>query len=219
MVYMKKKIDIIYEDNHIIVVNKPKNIPTQKDDTNDEDMQTLLKDYIKQKYNKPGNVYLGIVHRLDRPTRGLMVFARTTKAASRLSEQIRKSEFDKTYLALFENFNLPDQGILKDKLLQEEEKMIISEKGKESSLEYKVINKKDNLSLVEIKLLTGRKHQIRIQFSSRNNPILGDGKYGNKNKKTDNLMLMASKLSFLHPTTKELLSFEIDVNQEKEFKI
>ena len=216
---MKKKIDIIYEDNHIIVVNKPKNIPTQKDDTNDEDMQTILKEYIKQKYNKPGNVYLGIVHRLDRPTRGLMVFARTTKAASRLSEQIRKGEFSKTYLALFENFNLPDQGILKDKLLQEEEKMIISEKGKESSLEYKVINKKDNLSLVEINLLTGRKHQIRIQFSSRNNPILGDGKYGNKNKKTDNLMLMASKLSFLHPTTKELLSFEIDVNQEKEFKI
>jgi 23S rRNA pseudouridine1911/1915/1917 synthase len=216
---MKMKIDILFEDNHVLVVKKPKNMPTQADESKDRDLHSVLKDYIKETRNKTGNVYLGMVHRLDRPTSGLMVFAKTSKSASRLSEQIRKGEFEKTYLALFENFSLPSEGTLEDCLIQSEEKIVVDEKGKKSILDYNVLKTKNNISLVEINLKTGRKHQIRVQFSSRGNPVMGDGKYGNKNQKTQNLMLMAYKLSFEHPTTKEKLTFEIDVNEEKEFKI
>ena len=171
-------INIIYEDNHLIVVEKPINIPTQEDNTKDKDLLTILKEYIKEKYNKPGNVYLGLVHRLDRPVGGIMVFARTSKAASRLSEQVRNKTFKKTYNAVVIG-NIENTGKLKDYLLKDEKRNIVKvdEKGKEAILNFKKLNFKDNMSLVEINLETGRSHQIRVQMSHHGYPLFGDQKY------------------------------------------
>jgi len=202
------KLNILYEDNHLIVVEKPINILSQSDITNDPDMLTILKDYIKKKYNKPGNVYLGLVHRLDRPTGGIMVFARTSKAAMRLSEQIKNHEFKKSYLAVIHG-NIENSNTYTDYLEKIETKSFIStkEKGKYAELSFNKLdyNEKENLSLVKISLKTGRNHQIRLQFSSRNHPLYGDSKYGSDLNK--NLGLYAYKLEFTHPTTKEKLSF------------
>ena len=171
------KINIIYEDNHLLVVEKPINIPVCEDETKDLDLLTILKKYIKEKYNKPGNVYLGLVHRLDRPVGGIMVFAKTSKAASRLSNQVREKKLNKVYYAIVEN-KLKKEDTLKDYLIKNEKTNITTvtnkEKGKEAILEYKVIDTKDNLNLIKINLITGRSHQIRVQFSSRNNPLFGD---------------------------------------------
>lgn len=202
-------LNILYEDNHLIVVIKPINILSQSDSTNDPDMLTILKDYIKKKYNKPGNVYLGLVHRLDRPTSGIMVFARTSKSAARLAEQIKNKEFKKSYLAVVHGkTNIKDN--LKDYLIKKETKSYITTKdlGKLAELEYERIdyNQKEDLSLLKINLKTGRNHQIRVQFSSRNHPLYGDNKYGIDYNKT--LGLYAYKLEFTHPTTKEKLVFE-----------
>jgi len=211
-----QNISIIYEDNHLLVVNKPANMPVCLDSSNDEDLLSKLKEYLKIKYNKPGNVYLGLIHRLDRPVQGIMVFAKTSKAASRLSNQITKNEFHKTYYAVIEN-NPPKEGILTDYLYKDEKtntSYVTNEsQGKKSVLEYKLIAKKDNLNLVKINLLTGRHHQIRVQFSSRNYPLYGDHKY-NKNvieKDKTEIALIAKQLSFYHPVTKEQLTFEIDL--------
>ena len=211
-----QEINIIYEDNHIIVVNKPANMPVCKDSSNDIDLLSKLKDYIKTKYNKPGNVYLGLVHRLDRPVEGIIVFAKTSKAASRLSNQITNNQFKKTYYAIVEN-NLNNKGTFTDYLSKNEKtntSYITNEnEGKKSILEYNLINTKNNLSLVKINLLTGRHHQIRIQFSHHGNPLYGDHKY-NKNFTHDNktnIALIAKELSFYHPITKELLTFKIDL--------
>lgn len=202
-------LNIIYEDNHLLVVEKPINILSQSDSTKDPDMLTILKKYIKEKYNKPGNVYLGLVHRLDRPTGGLMVFARTSKAAARLSVQIRNHELKKRYLAIVHG-NIKDSDTFIDYLEKIENKSYIStkEKGKYSELTFKKIdyNEKDNLSLVKISLLTGRNHQIRLQFSSRGYPLYGDSKYGKDLNK--NLGLYAYYLEFIHPTTKERMIFK-----------
>lgn len=206
-------LNILYEDNHLIVVEKPINILSQSDSTNDPDMLTILKKYIKKKYNKPGNVYLGLVHRLDRPTGGIMVFARTSKAASRLSDQIKNHEFEKSYLAVVHG-NIQKSNTYIDYLEKIETKSYIStkEKGKYAELIFTKLdyNEKENLSLVKINLLTGRNHQIRLQFSSRGYPLYGDSKYGNDKDK--NLGLFAYKLEFIHPTTKEKLIFEIKPN-------
>lgn len=202
-------LKILYEDNHIIVVIKPYNVPVQADSSNDLDMLTIIKNYIKEKYNKPGNVYLGLVHRLDRPVGGVMVFAKTSKAASRLSEEVRTNKIHKTYLAVV-------HGILDkkcDKLINKISKnekthnSYIDEKnGKEAILEYKVIKEEDNLSLLKINLITGRHHQIRLQLSNINHPIYGDQRYGFQDKKQ--IMLYAYKLEFTHPVTKELMTFK-----------
>lgn len=206
-------INILYEDNHLLVVEKPINIPVQLDSSNDKDLQTILKEYIKKKYNKPGNVYLGIVHRLDRPVGGVMVFAKTSKAADRLSEQIRKHEFKKEYHAIIEGNVTEEKGTLKDKLLKDSRTNIVKvdENGKDAELDYEVVDKKNNLTLIRIELKTGRSHQIRVQFASRNYPLYGDHKYNVKCKKKDQICLFASKVTFKHPTTKELLSFNIDL--------
>ena len=203
------KLNILYEDNHIIVVVKPINILSQADNTKDIDMLSIVKDYIKVKYNKPGNVYVGLVHRLDRVVGGIMVFAKTSKAASRLSEQIRLNKVNKTYLAIVHN-KPKDKDILKDYLLKKNDFNTIvtnSKLGKESILDYELLeyNKKLNISLLKINLHTGRHHQIRVQFSSRNYPLVGDNRYGNDNYKE--IGLCCYKLEFNHPTTKELLSF------------
>ena len=206
------KLNILYEDNHIIVVEKPFNILSQADNTGDKDMLTIIKDYIKEKYKKPGNVYLGLVHRLDRPVGGVMVFARTSKAAGRLSDEIRKNEFDKTYLAVVRGIMHEKEGTFKDYLKRDDGGNTIvtnSKEGKLSILHYKVIeeNIKKNETLVEIRLETGRHHQIRVQFSSRGYPLCGDQRYG----KQDNtqIALFAYKLEFTHPVKKEKMSFSL----------
>ena len=213
-----QNISILYEDNHLLVVNKPANMPVCLDKSNDIDLLSKLKEYIKTKYNKPGNVYLGLVHRLDRPVEGIMVFAKTSKSASRLSSQINNNQFQKTYYAVVEN-NPEKEGTFIDYLYKDEftntSYVTDESKGKKSVLKYKVIAKKDNLNLVKINLLTGRHHQIRVQFSSRNFPLYGDHKYNknvNDNDKS-NIALIAKQLSFYHPITKELLNFEIDLPQ------
>lgn len=203
---MKNNLEILYEDNHIIVVVKPFNILSQSDDTKDIDMLTLIKSYLKEKYNKPGNVYLGLIHRLDRPTGGIMVFAKTSKAASRLSEQIRLNLFTKKYLAIVNGYFDEKVGVFEDYILKKEDNSsVISNLGKYAKLEYEVLKEKSNLSLVNIILHTGRHHQIRVQFASRNHPLYGDQRYGKSSKKQ--LALFAYYLSFNHPVTKEKLEF------------
>lgn len=211
-----QNINILYEDNHLLVVTKPANMPVCLDSSNDIDLLSKLKEYIKNKYNKPGNVYLGLVHRLDRPVEGIMVFAKTSKAASRLSNQITNNKFNKTYYAVVEN-NPPKEGTFIDYLSKDEKtntSFVTEEnKGKKSILEFKLINKKDNLNLVKINLLTGRHHQIRVQFSHHGYPLYGDHRYNkniDKNNKS-NIALIAKQLSFYHPVTNELLTFEIDL--------
>lgn len=209
---MKNNLEVLYEDNHIIVVVKPINILSQSDNTKDIDMLNIIKNYIKEKYNKPGNVYLGLVHRLDRPTGGVMVFARTSKSASRLSKQIKEGSLKKTYLAVVPNFNLK-KGTFIDYLEKDKNNNSIitsKEKGKYAKLNFETITKKNNKSLVKIDLLTGRHHQIRVQFSSRGYPLYGDQRYGKMDKKQ--LALFAYKLEFLHPVTKEKMVFKKEPN-------
>ena len=207
-------LKVIYEDNHIIVVQKPPNIPSQADKTEDEDMLTIIKKYIKEKYDKPGNVYLGLVHRLDRPVGGVMVFAKTSKAASRLSEQVRLKEFKKEYLAIVDGDVEIKQGVLEDYLLKNE-KLNISrvvkastKNAKYAKLEYEVMkyNKETNLSLLKIKLYTGRHHQIRVQLANFGHSICGDQKYGTRGRGKQ-ISLWAYKLIIKHPITQEELVF------------
>lgn len=202
------KLNVLYEDNHIIVVEKPINVLSQGDATGDLDLLNMVKQYVKVKYNKPGNVYIGLVHRLDRPVGGIMVFARSSKAASRLNKQQLEHGFDKKYLAVINGVMNKSSGRLIDKLEKcSDGNTIVSKKGKESILNYNVldINKKTNHSLVEIKLETGRHHQIRVQFASRGHSLCGDQRYGKVDK--TQLALFAYKLAFVHPVTKERLEF------------
>ena len=207
------KLRVLYEDNHVIVVVKEKNVLSQADNTNDIDMLTIIKKYLKEKYNKPGNVYLGLVHRLDRPVSGIMVFAKTSKAASRLSDQVRKKEIKKTYMAVVKGIIKKDEDTFVDYLLKlDNGNTIVTTKdnGKECVLTYKVLkrNYEKNETLVSIDLKTGRHHQIRVQFASRGYPLCGDQRYG-KSDKTQ-IALCAYKLEFIHPTTKQLMKFEIE---------
>lgn len=215
----KVMINIIYEDNHLLVVEKPINVPVQEDITKDKDLLTILKEYIKDKYNKPGNVYLGLVHRLDRPVGGLMVFAKTSKAANRLSKQVKEKTMKKTYVAVV-NGKVEKEGTLKDKLEKDPKTNItkVSPNGKEAILEYKLLQYKNNYSLVQINLITGRSHQIRVQFSSRNHPLFADQKY-NKNPEKGQIALFAQRLEFFHPTTKELMSFELPLPNREPYNI
>ena len=193
------KLDILYEDNHIIVVFKPAGILSQADKSGDVDMLTIIKSYLKEKYNKPGNVYLGLVHRLDRPVSGIMVFAKTSKAASRLSEEIRNNKMHKKYLAIIHGYLDVKEGTLVNRIekLDNKKVLIDTPKGKEAVLNYKVIKEKNNLSLVDINLVTGRYHQIRLQFASINHPLYGDYLYNKKD--TNKLALVCYSLSFIHP--------------------
>jgi 23S rRNA pseudouridine1911/1915/1917 synthase len=217
---MKYNINIVYEDNHLLVVEKPINIPTQEDSSKDKDLLTILKEYLKEKYNKPGNVYLGLVHRLDRPVGGIMVFAKTSKCASRLSEQIRLNKFNKIYNAIVEN-NIDESGKLTNYLLKDTKKNIVKvdKNGKISILEYKKIQTIGNLNLVEIKLETGRSHQIRVQMSYNGNPLFGDQKYNKNAKVGEQLALFSKKIEFHHPITNELLTFELELPNRYPFSI
>jgi len=219
-------LKILYEDNHIIVVVKPVNIPSQGDKTGDEDMLTIIKKYIKEKYNKPGEVYLGLVHRLDRPTGGVMVFAKTSKAASRLSEQVREKEIQKKYLCIVDGKLEKEKDLWKDYLLKNEKNnmsKVVEENtknSKEAILDYEVIkyNEEINLSVVKVNLHTGRHHQIRVQFASRGHSLCGDQKYGTRGRGKQ-LALWAYSLSLVHPTKKERMEFESYPEIEGSWKI
>lgn len=208
-------IDVIYEDNHLLVVEKPVNMPVQRDVSKDEDLLTVLKGYIKKKYNKPGNVYLGLVHRLDRPVGGLMVFARTSKAASRLSNVIRKREFYKIYLAVVHGILKNKKGKMEDYLIKNKKTNIVSVANKKTKgakyacLEYDVLKENDGFSLVRINLHTGRPHQIRVQFSKAGHCLYGDQKYGRElNFPGQQIALWSNEISFIHPTTKNNVKFK-----------
>ena len=211
-----QKLNVLYEDNHVIVVEKLVNVPSQGDKTGDVDMLSIIKDYIKEKYNKPGNVYLGLVHRLDRPVGGVMVFAKTSKAAARLSEQVRVKEFEKKYLVVVNGKIEPSKGKFEDYLLKNEKKnmsKVVPEGTKNSkyaNLEYEVLKYNDeiNLSVVKVHLHTGRHHQIRVQFSSRDHSIYGDQKYGGRGHGKQ-IALWAYSLSFIHPVSKERMEFKV----------
>lgn len=213
---------VLYEDNHIIVVLKPQNIPTQADNSGDKDMLTLVKEYIKVKYDKPGNVFVGLVHRLDRPTGGVMVFAKTSKAASRLSEMIRLGDFEKKYLAVV----CGKPRFTKDKLinyLKKDEvnnKVVISPMStagaKYAELDYLLLETVQDFSLVYINLITGRSHQARVQLANIGTPIFGDQKYGaEKRTYKYNLALWAYELKFKHPITNETMVFRAYPDKEK----
>ena len=203
------RLNVLYEDNHLIVVVKEPNILSQSDITGDIDMLTLIKDYLKEKYHKPGNVYLGLVHRLDRVVGGVMVFAKTSKSASRLSASIRSNTFSKEYLAVCHG-KVKEKDTFIDYLKKQNDySTIVTDKdhGKLSELSYELLSYDENkdLSLVKVNLKTGRHHQIRVQFSSRGYPLVGDNRYGFDNNKE--IGLFAYKLSFPHPITKEIISF------------
>lgn len=208
-------LKVLFEDNHIIVVEKKPNVPSQADKTEDEDMLTIVKQYIKVKYHKSGNVYVGLVHRLDRPVGGIMIFAKTSKAASRLSNQVREKLFKKKYLAVVDGKLAQKQGTLEDYLYKDERnnksKVVSKEKknAKLAKLDYKVLkyNEVKNLSLVEINLQTGRHHQIRVQLSHFGHSIFGDQKYGTRGQGKQ-IALWAYQLTIQHPITKEEITFE-----------
>ena len=217
-----QKINVLYEDNHLLVVEKPINMPVCEDESRDKDLLTLLKEYVKVKYNKPGEVYLGLVHRLDRPVGGVMVFARTSKAASRLSKQVMDRELDKIYLAVVCG-KVNDKGEFFDYLVKDTKKNMsfVTDKihGKEARLRYKRLAYKDGFSLVEVYLETGRSHQIRVQFSSRGFPLVGDAKYNKNHDGKTNIALFARCLSFKHPVSKETLGFELEMPDRYPFSL
>lgn len=192
-----QNLKVIYEDNHIIVVEKQPNIPSQADKTNDIDMLSIVKEYIKEKYDKPGDVYLGLIHRLDRPVGGVMIFAKTSKAASRLSKQVRDKEFSKTYISVVDGKFKDKSGILEDYLLKNEKNnmsKVVNQDTKNSKyakLDYEVIKYDDEiqLSVLKINLHTGRHHQIRVQLLNAGHSIYADQKYGARGKRKANCTL------------------------------
>lgn len=206
-------LNVLYEDNHVIVVEKKPNVLSQSDITGDIDLLTMVKTYIKDKYKKSGNVYCGLVHRLDRPVGGIMVFAKTSKAAKRLNEQIKNHEFNKTYVAILDGILKKDKGELINYLYKDEhnlKSMVVNKNypgGKLSKLNYEVIRYVDDKTIVKINLITGRHHQIRLQFKNIGYSLYGDQLYGKKNN--EQIRLYAYKLSFNHPITKEKLEFKL----------
>lgn len=201
---------ILYEDNHILVAIKPQNMPSQADESGDPDLLSQLKQYVKEKYNKPGEAYLGLVHRLDRPTGGVMVFARTSKAAARLSGQLKSGEMHKTYAAII-SADTPPAAKLKDYLKKDSKSntsSVVSADtpgAKLAILQYETVQKAGGYSLLSVGLQTGRSHQIRVQMANIGAPLVGDVRYGGV--PCEKLCLWARTLSFIHPTTKEPLTF------------
>ena len=209
-------LDVIYEDNHILVVVKPQNIPSQEDESLDENMVSLVQKYLKEKYQKPGNVYVGLVHRLDRPTGGVMVFAKTGKASARLTEQIKSQEMKKTYLAVVNGVVKEDSRELVNYLKKNNRTNTVqvvpelTTDAKKAVLTYQVLERKEKVTLVAVRLKTGRSHQIRVQMKHIGHPIFGDVRYGGDIlSKGHNLALWAYKLEFKHPITKEQMTFTV----------
>lgn len=208
-------IPILFEDNHLLLVEKPINVPVQEDRSGDPDLLTILKDDLKVRYQKPGNVYLGLVHRLDRPVGGVMVFAKTSKAASRLSDLLRKNVIERNYITVVHGTPKKKKGQLVHYLLKDSRKNKVSvvspnhPEGKKAVLDFEVLESKKGFSLLSVNLHTGRPHQIRVQLSSMGNPIYGDQKYGEHlNKVGQQLALWAHKIQFEHPVKKEPIKVE-----------
>lgn len=207
------KLNVLYEDNHLIVVEKKPNVLSQSDVTGDMDLLTMVKSYVKKKYDKPGNVYIGLVHRLDRPVGGVMVFARTSKAAKRLNEQIKNHDFNKTYVAVLDGILKKEKDELVNYLYKDSKTGIskVVDKhftgGKLSKLNYEVIGYYKNKTIVKVNLITGRHHQIRLQFKALGYPLYGDQLYGKENN--EQIRLYAYLLAFNHPVTKERLCFKL----------
>lgn len=205
-------IPILYEDNHLIIVEKPVNMPVQEDRSGDMDLLSYLKQDIKERYQKPGNVYLGLVHRLDRPVGGAIVFAKTSKAASRMANMLRKQEINRTYHAVVRGHVQEQQKRLVNYLWKDRQKnevYVVSKDKKDAKkaiLNYTVLQVKNNLSLLEVQLQTGRSHQIRVQMQHAGNPLYGDQKYGNElNKPGEQIALWAQTLAFMHPVKRDWL--------------
>ena len=207
---------IVYEDNHIIVVVKEQNVPCCEDESKDLDLLNIIKNYIKVRDEKPGNVYIGLVHRLDRPTGGVMVFAKTSKAAARLSEQMKNGDFQKIYYTVLTGILPKKKQTLTNYLKKNPINNMVYVCGqtvagaKFAELEYNVVEEQAGLSLTEVKLHTGRTHQIRVQTSHLGYPVYGDMRYGGENAVKGNLALWATSLSFSHPVTKERLTFKVE---------
>lgn len=208
-----EKLTVLYEDNQIIVVIKPQNLPTMPDESGDKDLLSMVKEYVKEKYNKPGEAFIGLVHRLDRPTGGIMVFARNSKSAKRLSEQFQTHSVEKTYYAIINGVIKIKNQTLVNYLKKDEKENIVkivpmSETGaKRAELVYKELAENGKQSLLQVNILTGRSHQIRVQLANIGAPLMGDVKYGKAKGSTCKLGLWAGKLIFNHPTTKERLVF------------
>lgn len=210
-----EELNVVYEDNHIIVVIKPQNVPTQEDESHDKDLLTMVKEYIKVKDNKPGNVFVGLVHRLDRPTGGIMVFAKTSKAASRLTQEMHTGDFKKRYLTVVVGKPREKRAKLVNYLLKNARTNTVqvvpelTTNAKRAELDYIVLDEKEKVSLLDVNLATGRSHQIRVQLKNIGCPVYGDVKYGgDKLAKGHNLALWAYELKFVHPTTKENMTFK-----------
>lgn len=211
-----EELNILFEDNHIIVVLKPQNVPSCEDSSGDKDMLSMVKEYIKTTYNKPGNVYVGLVHRLDRPTGGVMVFAKSSKAAARLSEQLKTGDFEKRYYAILMGEPKEDKATLTHYLKKNAVNNMVyvcpptTEGAKMASLEYRIVEKTQGLSLAEVRLHTGRSHQIRVQMNAIGCPLYGDMRYGGERAKKGYLSLWAFYLSFIHPVSHERLVFRVE---------
>ena len=206
-------VGIVYEDNHLLVVVKPPNMPTQADASGDPDLHSVMKQYIAEKCQKPGAVYLGLVHRLDRPLGGLVVLARTSKAADRLSEQVRKKTLARQYVAAVRG-SAPEAAELCDYLLKDERTNTVravsadTPGAKDAKLCYAKAGECGGLSLIRVKLFTGRSHQIRVQTSHSGYPIWGDARYGN-GRPGEQIALWGAHLGLVHPTKKEEMHFTV----------
>ena len=209
---------VIYEDNHIIIVNKQSGEIVQGDKTGDRPLSDIVKDYIKEKYAKPGAVFLGVAHRLDRPVSGLVVFARTSKALARLNKMFAEGEVHKTYWAIVKNAPRNSEGTLEHWLVRNEKQnksyAYDHEKpnAKKAVLKYRILAHSDNYTLLEVRLLTGRHHQIRCQLAAMGSPIKGDLKYGAPRSNPDgSISLMARRVEFIHPVSKAPIAVEAPV--------
>lgn len=209
-------MEIVYEDNHIVVVNKAAGEIVQGDKTGDTPLSEMVKQYLKEKYNKPGNVFCGVVHRIDRPVSGLVIFARTSKALERLNKILREGEIHKTYRAVVEGHPAQKEALLENWLVSDGRinKTFVTDSrnrdAKLSRLEYRTVEEGDRYSLLEINLLTGRKHQIRAQLSAIGHPIKGDLKYGARRSNRDgDISLQAFRIRFTHPVSKEEIDLSI----------
>lgn len=217
----KENLDVLFEDNHIVIVNKKTGDITQGDKTGDKPLSDIVKEYIKDKYNKPGDVFLGVVHRLDRPTSGVIIFARTSKALERLNKMLREKTIKKTYWAVVKEQPKKESDTLTNFLKKNPKNNKSTaypkeiEGSKKAILHYKTIKKLDNYSLLEIDLETGRHHQIRTQLSNIGSPIKGDLKYGfNRSNKDGSIHLHARKINFIHPVSKEIIEITAPVPKE-----
>lgn len=216
---------VLYEDNHIIIVNKTVSEIVQGDKTGDKPLSEIVKEYLKEKYNKPGNVFCGVTHRLDRPVSGIVVFAKTSKALSRLNDMFKNKEISKTYWAIVKNLPKQPEGTLRHYLVRNEKQnksyAYDAEKAgsKLAILHYKLIAKSDKYNLLEIDLETGRHHQIRVQLSKMGCPIKGDLKYGAERSNPDGgISLHARRISFVHPVSKELIDITAPLPEDNLWK-